>query len=269
MGYSIWGLEVPDMTEQLTHFVFCGKFFYNSGLVSACMKCGDTGRTGLQSPRSQGRWRGLITSLTTNQEHAKNMQGLALVSKDRAQLTCTTFVQWISLASVVVWTPSLPLPTSSVQVDTTTSIPNFHLLFAPNYKSCTLSKAGYLDVSQSKCISVRSLLVSKWTMLLSDVNRGNWVEVICILGVGEGDGAHSSAHAWKIPRAEEPGGLQSMGSLRVRHDWATSLSLFTFMRWRRKWQPTPLFLPGESEGRGSLVGCRLWGRTESDTTEVT
>ena len=39
--------------------------------------------------------------------------------------------------------------------------------------------------------------------------------------------------------------------------------------WRRKWQPTPVFLPGESEGRGSLVGCRLWGRTESDTTEAT
>ena len=41
------------------------------------------------------------------------------------------------------------------------------------------------------------------------------------------------------------------------------------MHWRRKWQPTPVFLLGESQGRGSLVGCRLWGRTESDTTEVT
>ena len=39
--------------------------------------------------------------------------------------------------------------------------------------------------------------------------------------------------------------------------------------WRRQWHPTPVFLPGESQGRGSLVGCRLWGRTESDTTEVT
>jgi len=49
------------------------------------------------------------------------------------------------------------------------------------------------------------------------------------------------------------------------------LSLFTFMHWRRKWkwQSTPVFLPGESQGRGSLVGCRLWGRTESDTTEAT
>ena len=49
----------------------------------------------------------------------------------------------------------------------------------------------------------------------------------------------------------------------------TSLSLFTFMHWRRQWQPTPVFLPGESQGRGSLMGCRLWGRAESDTTEAT
>ena len=48
-----------------------------------------------------------------------------------------------------------------------------------------------------------------------------------------------------------------------------TLSLFTFMHWRRKWQPTPVFLPGESQGWGSLVGCRLWGREESDTTEAT
>ena len=80
---------------------------------------------------------------------------------------------------------------------------------------------------------------------------------------------HSSTLAWKIPWMEEPGRLQSMGSLRVGHDRVTSLSLFTFMHWRRKWQPTPMFLPGESQGRGSLVGCHLWGRTESDMTEAT
>ena len=63
---------------------------------------------------------------------------------------------------------------------------------------------------------------------------------------------HSSTLAWKIPWTEEPGGLQSMGSRRVRHNLVTSLSLFTFMHWRRKWQPTPAFLPGESQGQGSL-----------------
>ena len=72
---------------------------------------------------------------------------------------------------------------------------------------------------------------------------------------------HSSILAWKIQWTEEPGRLQSMGSLGVGHDWATSLSLFTFVHWRRKWQPTPVFLPGESQGRGSLVGCRLQSRT--------
>ena len=60
--------------------------------------------------------------------------------------------------------------------------------------------------------------------------------------------AHSSTLAWKIPWMEEPGGLQSMGSWRVGHDWATSLSLFTFTHWRRKWQPISVFLPGESQG---------------------
>ena len=70
-------------------------------------------------------------------------------------------------------------------------------------------------------------------------------------------------------QTEEPGRLQSMGSLRVGHDWASSLSLFTFTLWRRKWQPIPVLLPGKSHGRRSLVGCRLWGHTESDTTEVT
>ena len=90
-----------------------------------------------------------------------------------------------------------------------------------------------------------------------DQNWGKWIWV------------SMSTLAWKISWMEEPGGLQSMGLQRVGHDWATSLSLFTFMHWRRKWPPTPVFFPGESQGRGSLVGCCLWGRTESDTTEAT
>ena len=92
---------------------------------------------------------------------------------------------------------------------------------------------------------------------------------IALLKAEKAMAPHSSTPAWKIPWTEEPRRLQSMGSLRVGHYWATSLSLFTFMHWRRKWQLTPVFLPGESQGRGSLVGCCLWGLTESDTTEVT
>ena len=55
----------------------------------------------------------------------------------------------------------------------------------------------------------------------------------------------------------------------IEYAWGFTLSLFTFMHWRRKWQPTPVFLPGESQGRGSLVGFRLWGCAELDTTEAT
>jgi len=80
---------------------------------------------------------------------------------------------------------------------------------------------------------------------------------------------HSSTLAWKMPWTEEAGRLLSMASRRVGHDLVSSLSLFTFMHWRRKWQPTPVFLPGESQGQGSLVGCRPWDRTELDTTKAT
>ena len=76
--------------------------------------------------------------------------------------------------------------------------------------------------------------------------------------------AHSSTLAWKIAWTEEPGRVQSMESLRVRHDWVTSLPLFTFMHWRRKWQPTPVFLPGESQGRGAWWAA-VYGVAQSQT----
>ena len=62
---------------------------------------------------------------------------------------------------------------------------------------------------------------------------------------------HSSTLAWKIPWMEEPGRLQTMGSIGVGHDCVASLSLLSFMHWRRQWQRTPVFLPGESQGWGT------------------
>ena len=73
---------------------------------------------------------------------------------------------------------------------------------------------------------------------------------------------HSSTLAWKIPWTEEPGRPQSMGSLRVGQDSATSLSLFNFLHWRRKWQPTPVFLPGEAQGWGARWAA-VYGVTQS------
>ena len=80
---------------------------------------------------------------------------------------------------------------------------------------------------------------------------------------------HCSVLAWRILGTEEPGRLQSMGSGRVGHDGATSLSLLTFTHWSRKWQPTPLFLPGEFQGWGAWWAAVYGGLTESDTTAAT
>ena len=112
-----------------------------------------------------------------------------------------------------------------------------------------------------------SVYTSKWrpcSMIPNRIHLWRYIKLVWIwsmLATEKAMAPHSSTLTWKIPWTEEPGRLQSMGSLRVRHDWATSLSLYTFTHWRRKWQPTPVFLPGESQRRWSLIGCRLWGRT--------
>jgi len=159
------------------------------------------------------------------------------------------------------------------------------LLPNSNSRSCPLPPTPTLH---SPCQNVRGFAVIKWFILLISKNKDaelktkytnrschtagsiiRWITASYCPGMEKAMAPHSSTLAWKIPWTEEPGGLQSMGSLRVGHDWATSLWLVTFMHWRRKWQPTPVFLPGESQGQRSLVGCHLWGRTESDTTEAT
>ena len=77
---------------------------------------------------------------------------------------------------------------------------------------------------------------------------------------------HSSTLAWKIPWTEEPGRLQSMGSRRVVHDCATSLPLFTFMHWRRKWQPTPVFFSClENPRDGGAWWAAIYGVAQSRT----
>ena len=124
-------------------------------------------------------------------------------------------------------------------------------------------------VPQNKLFLCNQAVGRIWSMELSLSARGLEYFLISGRGLSRRRQWHPTPPHWKIPWTEEPGRLQSMGSLRIGHDWATSLSLFTLMHWKRKWQPTPVFLPGESQRRGNLVGCRLWGHTELDTTEVT
>ena len=69
----------------------------------------------------------------------------------------------------------------------------------------------------------------------------NGISQFLVLILEKAMAPHSSTLAWKIPWTEELGRLQSMGSWRVGHEWATSLSLFTFMHWR--------------EGNGNPLQC--------------
>ena len=112
-----------------------------------------------------------------------------------------------------------------------------------------------------------------WGLVMWKRGRGSLLHLFCGTLLVEGNygetsekamAPHSSTLAWKIPWMEEPGGLQSMGSLRVGHDWATSLSLFTCMHWRRKWQPTSVFLPGESRDGGAWWAA-VYGVAQSRT----
>ena len=102
----------------------------------------------------------------------------------------------------------------------------------------------------------------------ADLSRYFWIEVkiLEITNYSNSDNSvekamatHSSTLAWLIPWMEETGRLRPMELLRVGHNWASSLSLFTFMHWRRKWQTTPVFLPGESQGRGEPGGLPSMG----------
>ena len=119
----------------------------------------------------------------------------------------------------------------------------------------------------SMWLNLEIVPVRWWWALNEVIWEGPTFDRTSVLIMEKAMAPHSSTLAWKILWTKDPGGPQSMGLLRVRQDWATSLWLLTFMHWRKKWQPTPVFLPGESQGRGSLVGCHLWGHTESDMTE--
>ena len=175
---------------------------------------------------------------------------------------------------------SSPLPSSLLRQQILLILPQnrsrIWLLLFPFIPSTVvqvlLSLSRMMEINSKEVYLAASLIFPLpylWSVLLAATGGYLWTPKSDIFPSLPTTAPHSSTLAWKIPWTEEPGRLQSMGLLRVGNDWATSLSLFAFMHWRRKWQPTPVFLPGESQGQESLVGWRLWGHTESDTTEVT
>ena len=133
--------------------------------------------------------------------------------------------------------------------------------------SLTLILALIIYVGSEFIWSTLYFLTHNFVILFPDCSLRKLVCMVLCQPMEKAMAPHSSTLAWKTPWMEEPGGLQSMGSRRVGHDWVTSLSLFTFMHWRRKWQPTPVLLPGKPHGWKSLVGYSPWDYKELDMTE--
>ena len=158
-----------------------------------------------------------------------------------------THIHWVSDAiqpSHLLLSPSPPAPQS--------------LPASESFPMSQLFAWGGQSIGVSALASVLPVNTQNWSPLgwTSWISwRRQWYPTPVLLP-GE-------SHGWRSLEGCSPWGRW------VGHNWATSLSLFTFMHWRRQWQPTPVFLPGEFQGWGSLVGCRLWGHTESDTTEAT
>ena len=107
-------------------------------------------------------------------------------------------------------------------------------------------------------------IIMSFSSLSTDFLPANSCSLLLASILEKAIGPHSSTLAWKIPWMEEPGRLQSMRLLRVRHDWVTSLSLFTFMHWRRKWQPTPVSCLGNPRDGGAWWAA-VYGVTQSRT----
>ena len=124
-------------------------------------------------------------------------------------------------------------------------------------KPCTGFILSGLRCRLQNCLSMTSCYIRKDFCRLTQNKQKSQDEQSCSL-LGGTFGTPPQYSCLENP-TEEPGRLQSMGSLRVGHDWVTSLSLFTFMHWRRKWQSTPVFLPGESQGRGKPGGLPSMG----------
>ena len=139
------------------------------------------------------------------------------------------------------------------------------------------SITGLIDMSLSKFLEIVKDREA-WPAAVHEVTK-NWTqlsdwttsqpEIACIVewALGEGNGTPLQYSCLENPM-DRGAWWAAVHGVAKSQTWLSDFT-FTLMHWRRKWQPTPVFLPGEFQGWGSLVGCRQWGRTESNTTEVT
>ena len=157
-------------------------------------------------------------------------------------IECSTF----TASSFRIWNNSTGIPSPPLA------------LFVVMFPKAHLT--SHSRMSGSRWLKTPSWLSGLWRSFLYSSVYCFYVSLILEKAMA----THSSTLAWKIPWTEEPGRLKAMGPLRVRHDRVTSLSLFTFMHWRRKEQPTPVFLPGESQGWGAWWAA-VYGVAQSQT----
>ena len=143
-------------------------------------------------------------------------------------------------------------------------VPLFILLWSQGFfaqlKFCFLQNQKQSSIGFIIFSNLSNLSLYKYSCICSFPWKSNSIWS----GLEKAMAPQSSILAWRIPWTEEPGRLQSMGSWGVGHDWVTSLSLFTFMHWRRKWQPTPVFLP-ENPRDGGAWWAAIYGVAQSRT----
>ena len=139
------------------------------------------------------------------------------------------------------------------------------LLQHHNSKASILQSSTFfmVQLSDPYITTGKTIALTRWTFVGKVMSL--LFNMLSRFVIGEGNGTPLQYSCLENPMDGEAWKAAVHGVAEGR----TQLSDFTFTHWRRKWQPTPVFLPGESQGRGSLVGCHLWGHTESDTTEVT
>ena len=117
----------------------------------------------------------------------------------------------------------------------------------------------YMTTGKTIALTRRTFVVKIMSLLFNMLPK-------FVIQKGNGNPLHYSCLENPVDRGAWWVAVHRVTKSRTRLKW---LSMHACMHRWRKWQPTPVFFPGESQGWTSLVGCHLWGSAELDMTEVT